>query len=52
MSENRKSSVQAKLATKARRTERSRKDLECGRRERAEATLRTITDHKLNYGWN
>lgn len=52
MSDNRKSSREAKAATIALRKERNRKTLECSMPKHSEFVLNQIADHKRNYGWN
>jgi len=52
MSENRKSSREAKAATLAKKAEQKRKTMECSMPRHSEFVLNQITDHKTNYGWN
>lgn len=52
MSENRKSSREAKAATLAKKGEQRRKQFECSMPRHSEFVLNAIADHKKNYGWN
>ena len=52
MSENRKSSREAKSATLAKKAERKRKQMECSMPRHSEFVLNQIMEHKTNYGWN
>jgi len=52
MSENRKSTKEAKTATLARRQEQKRKQFECSMPRHSEFILNQIADHKRERGWN
>jgi hypothetical protein len=52
MSENRKSSREAKAATLAKKGERRRKQFECTMPSHSEFVLNQIATHKRERGWN